>query len=429
MLKQKRTYLVPIIGFALIILISSILLTEPFCNYKKIEYKDALFTATSGLTTTGLTKQAISEQFNFWGQLIIAILMEIGALGFIIFISLIWSIKGKTLKISDIILIKDNISSDSFSMIKEHSIFIGKLMFKIQAIGAILLSIRFIPQFGIISGIWYGIFHSISAFSNTGFTLFGNNSIMDFSADIYIQLILICLMIIGGIGMYVIQDIRNNKSLKFSRFKLQTKIVLTVSLIIIVLPTIFIKILEPNLSIVNSLFMATTPRSTGFTITNIEALSFETKVILMILMLIGGAPASTTGGIKIIPVTIIIVTIVSTLKGKNETVIFGKRIPDSTIKKSFTIFILFATILFVFCMLLSHFENVNVLNIIFDSISAITNTGLSITSMYDLKLFGELLMILLMYIGRVGPLSLVLVFVKADTKNKYIEYPTEDVVL
>ena len=384
MLKQKRTYLVPIIGFALIILISSILLTEPFCNYKKIEYKDALFTATSGLTTTGLTKQAISEQFNFWGQLIIAILMEIGALGFIIFISLIWSIKGKTLKISDIILIKDNISSDSFSMIKE---------------------------------------------SNTGFTLFGNNSIMDFSADIYIQLILICLMVIGGIGMYVIQDIRNNKSLKFSRFKLQTKIVLTVSLIIIVLPTIFIKILEPNLSIVNSLFMATTPRSTGFTITNIEALSFETKVVLMILMLIGGAPASTTGGIKIIPVTIIIVTIVSTLKGKNETVIFGKRIPDSTIKKSFTIFILFATILFVFCMLLSHFENVNVLNIIFDSISAITNTGLSITSMYDLKLFGELLMILLMYIGRVGPLSLVLVFVKADTKNKYIEYPTEDVVL
>ena len=429
MLRQKRTYLVPIIGFALIILISSILLTEPFCNYKEIEYKDALFTATSGLTTTGLTKQAISEQFNFWGQLIIAILMEIGALGFIIFISFIWSIKGKTLKISDISLIKDNISSDTSSMIKEHSIFIGKLMFKIQTIGAFLLSIKFIPQFGIISGIWYGIFHSISAFSNTGFTLFGNNSCIDFSGDIYIQLVLICLMIIGGIGMYVIQDIRNNKSLKFSRFKLQTKIVLTVSLIIIVLPTIFIKILEPNLSIVNSLFMATTPRSTGFTITNIEALSFETKVILMILMLIGGAPASTTGGIKIIPVTIIIVTILSTLKGKNETVIFGKRIPDSTIKKSFTIFILFATILFVFCMLLSHFENVNVLNIIFDSISAITNTGLSITSMYDLKLFGELLMILLMYIGRVGPLSLVLVFVKADTKNKYIEYPTEDVVL
>ena len=429
MLRQKRTYLVPIIGFAVIILISSILLSNPICNYKEIEYKDALFAATSGLTTTGLTKQALSEQFNFWGQLIIAILMEIGALGFIIFISFIWSIKGKTLKISDIILIQDNISSDSSSLIKEHSIFIGKLMFKIQLIGTILLSIKFIPQFGIISGIWYGIFHSISAFSNTGFTLFGNNSFMDFSGDIYIQLVLFGLMITGGIGMYVIQDIRNNKSLKFSRFKLQTKIVLTVSLIIIVLPTIFIKILEPNLSIVNSLFMTATTRSTGFTITNIEALSFETKVILMILMLIGGAPASTTGGIKIIPVTIIIVTILSTLRGKNETVIFGKRIPDSTIKKSFTIFVLFATILFIMCMLFTHYENVNVLNIIFDSISAITNTGLSITNMYDLKLFGELLMIALMYIGRVGPLSLVLVFVKADTKNKYIEYPTEDVVL
>ena len=429
MLKQKRTYFIPIIGFALIILVSSILLAKPFCNFKEIEYKDALFAATSGLTTTGLTKQAISEQFNFWGQLIIAILMEIGALGFIIFISLIWSIKGKTLKISDIILIKDNISSDSSSMIKEHTIFIGKLMFKIQTIGALLLSIRFIPQYGIICGIWYGIFHSISAFSNTGFTLFGNNSFIDFSNDIYIQIILISLMIVGGIGMYVIQDIKNNKSMKFSRLKLQTKIVLTVSLIIIILPTLIIKILEPNLSILNSLFMTATTRSTGFTIANVETLSFETKVILMILMLIGGAPASTTGGIKIIPVTIIIVTILSTLKGKNETIIFGRKIPDSTIKKAFTIFILFATILFITCMLFAHFEEVDILNIIFDSISAITNTGLSITDIYSLKTFGELLMIVLMYIGRVGPLSLVLVFVRADTKSKYIDYPTEDVVL
>ena len=429
MLRQKRTYLVPVIGFALIIIISSILLTKPFCNYSKIEYKDALFTATSGLTTSGLTKQALSEQFNFWGQLIIAILMEIGALGFIIFISLIWSIKGKTLKISDIILIQDNISSDSSSMIKEHTIFIGKLMFKIQLIGAFFLALKFIPEYGMLQGIWYGIFHSISAFSNTGFTLFGNNSFIDFSNDIYIQIILIFLMIIGGIGMYVIQDIKNNKSMRFSRLKLQTKIVLTVSLIIIILPTLMIKILEPNLSILNSLFMAATTRSTGFTIANVEALSFETKVILMILMLIGGAPASTTGGIKIIPVTIIILTIISTLKGKNETIIFGRKIPDSTIKKAFTIFMLFAIILFVICMLLAHFEEVNILNIIFDSISAITNTGLSITDMYSLKTFGELLMILLMYIGRVGPLSLVLVFVRADTKNKYIEYPTEDVVL
>ena len=156
---------------------------------------------------------------------------------------------------------------------------------------------------------------------------------------------------------------------------------------------------------------------------------FESKVILMILMLIGGAPASTTGGIKIIPVTVILVTLVSTLKGRNETIIFDKRIPDATVKKSFTILMLFAIILFINCMLFTHYENVDVLNIIFDSISAITNTGLSITDMNILTTFGETLMMLLMFIGRVGPLSMVLIFVRADTKNKYIEYPKEDVVL
>ena len=429
MLKHKRTYLVPALGFALIILLSSILLSEPICNYYEIEFKDAIFAATSGLTTTGLTKQAISEQFNFWGQLILAILMEIGALGFVIIISYIWSIKGRVLKVSDIILIKDNISADSSAMIKEHSIFIVRLMLKVQIIGTILLSIRFIPTYGFLKGIWYGVFHSISAFSNTGFTLFGNDSFMGFSNDIYIQLVLISLMVIGGIGMYVIQDLKNIWKRGFSRLKLQTKIVLVVSFIIIVFPTLFIKFLEPNLSIFNSLFMITTTRSTGFAITTVRNMCFESKVILMILMLIGGAPASTTGGIKIIPVTIIITTIVATLKGKNETIIFGKRIPDATVKKSFTILMLFAFILFVCCMLFAHYERVEVLNIIFDSISAITNTGLSITDMYVLSTFGEVLMMVLMFIGRVGPLSMVLIFVRADTKNKYIEYPKEDVIL
>ena len=429
MLKNKRTYLVPVVGFALIILFSSILLTESICNYKDISFKDAMFAATSGLTTTGLTKQALSEQFNFLGQLIIAILMEIGALGFIIIISYIWSIKGKELKVSDIILIKDNISLDSSAMIKEQSIFIGRLMLKVQLIGTILLSIRFVPLFGLFKGVWYGIFHTISAFSNTGFTLFDNNSFIDFSNDIYVQVVLIGLMVMGGLGMYVIQDLKNFRKKGFSRLKLQTKIVLVVTLILLVLPTLLLKILEPNLNVLNSLFMASTTRSTGFTITPVKDLAFESKVILMILMLIGGAPASTTGGIKIIPVTIIIVTIISTLKGRNETVIFGKRIPDSTVKKSFTILMLFTFILFVCCMLFAHFENVEVLNIIFDSISAITNTGLSITDMGILTTFGESLMMILMFIGRVGPLSMILIFVRADTKNKYIEYPKEDVVL
>ena len=172
MFKNKRSYLVPIIGFAFIILISTIVLCLPICNYKPISFRDVLFTATSALTTTGFTKSALQTQFNFLGQAILAILMEIGAMGFVIFISYFLSVRNKKIRMSDIILINDNISGDSYASIKEHSIFIGKLMLKVQLAGIIFLALRFIPMFGIGRGIWYSIFHTISAFSNTGFTLF-----------------------------------------------------------------------------------------------------------------------------------------------------------------------------------------------------------------------------------------------------------------
>lgn len=429
MLKNKRTYLIPSIGFATIILVSAFLLCLPICNYKEISYGEALFTATSGLTTTGFTRMPIINQFNFLGQLILAILMEIGALGFIIFVSYFWSIKNKKIKMSDIMLINDNISSDNYAMIKEQSIFIGKLMLKIQLIGIILLAIKFIPLYGFLKGIWFSIFHTISAFSNTGFDLFGSNSLLNFSKDFYVQLVLIALMVIGGIGMLVIQDVKNNKTKKFSRLRLQSKIILTMTAIIIIIPTILMKIFEPNLSLLNCLFMTTTSRSTGFSIVDLKSLCFENKMILMILMFIGGAPTSTAGGVKIVPITIICATVISTLRGRNDTIIFGRKIPDTAIKKSFTIFIVFAIILFVSCMIFVHFEDVSILNIIFDSISAISNTGLAMTNMNAINITGELVLMFLMFVGRVGPISMVLIFVNADNKDKYIEYPSENVIL
>ena len=195
MLKNKRTYLIPIFGFLIIILIGMIFLLLPICNYKSISFEDALYTATSGLTTTGFTKCSLVNQFNFFGQLILAILMEIGAMGFIIFVSYFWSIKNKKIRMSDIMVINDNISNDSYASIKEHSIFIGKLMLKAQIIGTILLMVRFIPLLGVFKGIWYSVFHTISAFSNTGFDLFGG-SFEVFNNDLYVQLVFISLMII-----------------------------------------------------------------------------------------------------------------------------------------------------------------------------------------------------------------------------------------
>ena len=427
MLKNKRTYLIPIIGFAFIILVASVILCSPICNYKEITFRDALFIATSGLTTTGFTKGPLVEQFNFLGQIILAILMEIGAMGFIIFISYFWSIKNKKMKISDILVINDNISSDSYGQIKEHSIFIGKIMLEVQAFGIILLAIRFIPLLGFFKGIWYSIFHTISAFSNCGFDLFGGNSFRIFSNDIYVQTIMIALMLLGSIGILVIEDVRNNKSRKFSRLKLQTKIILTYSLILLVVPTIAIKILEPNISILNSLFMVSTSRSTGFSVVDLPNFTFESKFILIILMFIGGSPTSTSGGVKMVTIAVLISTILSTLKGKDETIMFWKKIPNSAIRRAITIFTLFALIITIACTVFYHYNKINLLNIIFEAVSAISNTGLTITDYSTVNIIGENILLLLMFIGRVSPLSFILVFINENSKD--IDYPSENVIL
>ena len=429
MLRNKRTYLIPIIGFAFIILVASIILCLPVCNYKEITFRDALFTATSGLTTTGFTKGPLVEQFNFWGQIILAILMEIGAMGFIIFVSYFWSIKNKKMKMSDILVINDNISSDSYGQIKEHSIFIGKIMLEVQAFGIILLAIRFIPLLGFFKGIWYSIFHTISAFSNCGFDLFGGSSLRIFANDIYTQFIMIALMLLGSIGILVIEDVRNNKSRKFSRLKLQTKIILTYSLILLVVPTIAIKILEPNISILNSLFMVSTSRSTGFSVVDLPNFTFESKFIFIILMFIGGSPTSTSGGVKMVTIAVLISTIVSTLKGKDETIMFWKKIPNSAIRRAITIFMLFALIITIACTVFYHYNRINLLNIIFEAVSAISNTGLTITDYSTVNIIGENILLLLMFIGRVSPLSFVLVFINENRKDKYIDYPSENVIL
>lgn len=429
MLSSKRIYFIPVVGFLIIIAVTSILLFLPISNNEPIEYKDALFVATSGVSTTGLSTVVISEQFNFFGQFIIAILMEIGAYGFIVIVSYIWSVRNKKISFSNMILINDSISSDDFSLMKEHLLFIGKLMFKVQILGAIFYAIKFIPFFGILNGIWYSIFHSISAFSNAGMDIIGPESFCDFKNDIYIQIVTIVLMFLGSLGILVIEDIRNNKSKRFNRLKLQTQIVLAVSSVLIIVPTIIIAMIEPNCDIVNSAFIAISSRSTGFTVYTIKLLSVVSKVVLIVLMLIGGGPASTSGGIRILPFAIAGATIIATLKGHNQTILFNKKIPEFLIKKAFVIVILFIIILFISVALFYMLNDIGIENIIFECVSAVTNTGLTVSDYSQINFLGELILIILMFIGRVGPLSMFLVFLKDDHKGKFIEYPEGNIVI
>lgn len=428
MFKKRKSYLVPVIGFALIIFIGTILLVCPVSNNGAISFKDALFTAVSGVTCTGLTKVCVANQFNFIGQLVIAILMEIGAMGFVVFISYVWAIRGKKVRMSNIIMVNDNISGDNYNQIKETSIFIFNLMIKVQVAGIILLSIRFIPQFGLAQGLWCSIFQTISAFANAGFDIIGPNSLYEYRSDIYIQIVLIILMILGSIGIFAIEDLKINKYRNFKKLKLQTKIIISYSLALIIVPTILLLIFEDSISILNSLFMAATSRSTGFSIVDLKSFTQISKILLIVLMFIGGSPASTAGGVRIVSIAIILSTIVSTLKGKSETIVFWKKIPNYTVRKAFSIFMLFLILLLITISIFAYYNNINILDVTFESVSAVTNTGLSVIS-GDINLVGDIILMILMFTGRVGPLTMILVFINEKESEKLIEYPTENIIL
>ncbi len=427
MFKSKKTYLIPILSFVIFIILGTFLLSLPVCNNVKLSFGDAFYTAVSGVTTAGFLKFPLGTQFNFLGQFVYAVLMEVGALGFIIFVSYFWSIKNKKIKMSDIMVINDSMSNDNTASIKEHSIFVGKLMFSVQIIGAVLLAIRFVPLLGFFDGVWYGIFHAISAFSNTGVDLFGNNGLRVFIDDFYVQFILIILMLAGSIGVFVLEDIIEHR--RFSKFKLQTKIVLFVSAILIIIPTILFCVLD-GCTLINGVFLSISARSTGFNMLNLPELTIETQIILMILMFIGGSPASTAGGIKVISLAVIVATIISTLRGKEDTVIFWRRIPNYIVRMSFTIFTLFAILLFISIMMFINLENeMGMFNIVFHSIATISNAGFAIVDPAQFTGINNIIMLILMFIGRIGPLSLVLIFVHKDETEKFVEYPEENVIL
>lgn len=430
MLKKKKSYLVPIIGFSLMMIIGAFLLYLPISNKTEISFKDALYVSISVISCTGLSKVILIEQFNFLGQLIIAILMEIGALGFVVFISYMWAKKDKKIKMSDIMMVNDNISGDNYNTVREHSLFIFNVMFKVQLLGTLLLSIRFIPEYGFFRGIWYSIFHTISAFSNSGFDILGNNSMFNFRNDIYTQLILVSLMVLGSIGILAIEDLKKHKFREFKKLRLQTKIILICSVILIIVPTILFKILEPQISTMNSLFMAATTRSTGFSIVNLAEFSDTSKLLMTILMFIGGSPTSTAGGVRVVAIAIIVATVIATFKGRTNTIIFWKKIPDIFVRKAFSIFAIFLVVLLIMISIYSYNnENIELIDITLECVSAVTNTGLSTINGATVNFVADIIIMILMYIGRMGPIALIAIFVNDEPKDKLVDYPAENVIL
>lgn len=430
MLKNKNIYLIPIFGFILVILIGWIILMMPFCNNGNITPLDSLFTAVSATCVNGLTTVCLSKEYTFLGQIVIACITEIGAIGFVTFISLIISIKKKKMQLSETLLLSNALNDNDYNRLKQRLKEVIKYTLIIELIGAICLAVEFIPIFGVRRGIWYSVFHSITAFCNTGFDLFGDSSLMMFANNVYINVVFIILMILGGIGFFVIEDIiRCIKKKSFIHMEFHTKNVLTTSLIIYFLSVVLTKISQPDLTILQVLFMSSTIRTTGFSTINMETTSMSTKVLFSILMMIGGAPGSTSGGIRITSIAILILTVRATLRNKKEVTVFYKKIDIQTIKQAITNIFVCNLIIMIAVVIFANIQNIGLLEMIFMCVSAFSATGFSIVNMSVLKVASKIILILLMFIGRIGPISILSVFILKKKENKNIEYVSGNLML
>ena len=429
MFKRKREYLIPVLGFLFIILVGAIILYLPCCTIGTANFIDTLFTSTSATTTTGFSLNDISTKYTTFGKIIITILMNIGAVGFISLIVVIVKLKNRRISLSNMKVINDSISDDNYLNLKDEVFNIVKYVAIIEIIGAFLLAIKFIPEYGMIKGIGYSLFHSISAFSNTGFDLLGENGFIKYNKDIYIRLVIIMLMILGGIGFLTINDFINNKSKKFKKLKLQSKIVIIYSFALILISTIGLKIFEgSNISWLNALFMGATARNTGLYTVSVSTMTVPSKLFILILVIVGGAPGSTAGGIKVVVFAVLEAVVITTLLGKKEVVLFWRKIDENTIRLSVTILAMFIVIILIATMAIVALNNFGLFDVLFACVSGISSTGLSSTSMQLLNNAGKFILMILMFIGRVGPLSILAIFTP-EVNNEKINFPEEKLIL
>ncbi len=414
-------------GFLIVIFVGTALLMLPVSNSDGQwgSFMEAVFTATSATCVTGLVVVDTFQNWTIFGQIVILIMIQIGGLGFIT-ISVMFSVfMKKKIGLARRNLIQESVSAMSLAGVVKlvRNIIKGTIFF--EGVGAVLLSIRFIPRFGFAKGIYYGIFHSVSAFCNAGFDLMGCDekylSLVSFYDDFIVNIIIMALIILGGIGFIVWQDIYNNK-LKFKRYCLHTKIVLIATAVLIIAGAAGYWGFERNNlmagmnwyeKIMTSLFASVSARTAGFNTIDLGAMTQGSKMLTVVLMFIGGSPGSTAGGIKTTTIVVFIAYIWSNIHNASGCNILGRRIGDEDIKKANLVLglNLGLAIAAVLAILMSCgtkvFETEDLLLEVF---SAIGTVGLSTGITRQLNLFSKIVIMLLMYCGRIGSMTFALTF-------------------
>ncbi len=443
-LKRKLTYTQIIaLGFFLIILTGGILLTLPISSRSGefTPFLNALFTATSATCVTGLVVYDTFTHWSLFGQIVIICMIQIGGIGFMTIITMLSIFLKRKIGLNERKLLMQSAGSIQIGGVVALILRIIKGTIIFEGIGAILLSIRFIPEMGFVRGIYNAIFHAISAFCNAGFDLMGRfeqfSSLTRYSDDILVNLTIMSLIVIGGIGFIVWSDVIKFK-FNLKKYELHSKIVLTATASLIIVGALVFFVFESKNgvlanssikeSILVSLFQSVTPRTAGFNTINWADITQGTSLFTIFLMLVGGSPGSTAGGMKTTTLVVLIMSAVASSRQQNGITIFKRKLDGETVKQASAVFTLYFMGFLIGSMLLCYFESSSALAIMFEVSSAIGTVGSSMGLTTTLCAASKVVIIILMYAGRVGALTLMLTL-SAKKKTAPIERPTEKILV
>ena len=415
--KHMTSFQLIIMGFAGVILLGTVLLMLPFSSAEKVitPFHEALFTATSAVCVTGLVVKDTGSYWSLAGQTIILALIQTGGLGVVTVAASVSLLSGKKISLMQRSTMQNAISAPKVGGIVRLTRFILRGTFLIEAAGTVLLLPVFMGDYGK-KGIWMSVFHSISAFCNAGFDILGTDSSMfpsltRYSGNILINLVIMLLIITGGIGFLTWDDIYTNK-LNFKRYRMQSKIILMTTACLILFPTVFFYIcdltkLPMEKRLLAATFQSVTTRTAGFNTINISEMSEASKAIMILLMLIGGSPGSTAGGMKTTTFSVLILNAIATFRSQENAGAFGRRLEYHVIKNAATIAMLYFALFFGGGIAISVYEGLPLLDCLYEAASAVGTVGLTLGITPELHVFSQVVLIILMYLGRVGGLTLI----------------------
>lgn len=436
------------LSFLILILAGSGLLAMPFCGAGgvAVPYIDALFTATTSVCVTGLVTVSTMSAWSFWGQLIILLLIQAGGLGVITIISMFMINLHKRIGLGDRMLIQAAFNLNTLSGLVKFvkKVVLGTLV--VEGAGALLYMLVFVPEYGL-RGVWISIFNAVSAFCNAGMDVLSENSLCEYALNPMVTIVTCILIVLGGIGYIVWWDvvrvIHNFKKQKLRCFKgltLQSKLAISMTLFLIAAGAVLILVFEYNNPLTMagysfwdkvqlSVFQSVTTRTAGFATIPQQNLTNASSIISLLLMFIGGSPAGTAGGIKTVTMAVLVASAFATICNKNEVVFFNRNIPKEAVNKSVAIMSMSFITAFTATVLLSAVTDASALDVMYETFSATATVGLSRGLTAALNIWGKIIIIVTMYLGRIGPISLAIAFSMRKEKQNIINNPVEDIIV